>query len=50
MPVGLPGLAAACFLILGVYCIAPWCAEYPDIGSTLFPGGAVGDPGILDWL
>ena len=37
MPVGLPGLAAACF-ILGVLLYSTVVrAEYPDIGSNFFP-------------
>ena len=37
MPVGLPGLAAACF-ILGVLVYSTVVrAEYPDIGSNFFP-------------
>ncbi|EIN2941501.1 YijD family membrane protein [Escherichia coli] len=37
MPVGLPGLAAACF-ILGVPLYSTVVrAEYPDIGSNFFP-------------
>lgn len=37
LPVGLPGLAAACF-ILGVLLYSTVVrAEYPDIGSNFFP-------------
>ncbi|HCB1499794.1 uncharacterized protein DUF1422 [Klebsiella oxytoca] len=37
MPVGLPGLSAACF-ILGVLLYSTVVrAEYPDIGSNFFP-------------
>ncbi len=37
MPLGLPGLAAACF-ILGVLLYSTVVrAEYPDIGSNFFP-------------
>lgn len=37
MPVGLPGLAAACF-ILGVLVYSTVVrAEYPDLGSNFFP-------------
>ena len=48
MPVGLPGLAAACF-ILGVLLYSTVVrAEYPDIGSTS-PGSTVRHYGVLDW-
>lgn len=50
MPVGLPGLAAA-FFILGVLLYSTVVrAEYPDIGSKLLPGRSVRRDGLLDRL
>ncbi len=48
MPVGLPGTAAA-FFILGCCCTAPSCVQYPDIGSTS-SGRSVRRDGLLDRL
>ena len=48
MPVGLPGLAAACF-ILGVLLYSTVVrAEYPDIGSNFFP--AVLSVALVFWI
>ncbi|HEX4503214.1 MAG TPA: YijD family membrane protein [Scandinavium sp.] len=37
MPLGLPGLAAACFILGVLIYSAVVRAEYPDIGSNFFP-------------
>lgn len=48
MPVGLPGLAAACF-ILGVLLYSTVIrAEFPDIGSNFFP--AVLSVAMVFWI
>lgn len=48
MPVGLPGLAAACF-ILGVLLYSTVVrAEYPDIGSNFLP--AVLSVALVFWI
>ncbi|STW73725.1 inner membrane protein [Klebsiella pneumoniae] len=48
MPVGLPGLAAA-FFILGVLLYSTVVrAEYPDIGSNFFP--AVLSVAMVFWI
>jgi uncharacterized membrane protein len=47
MPVGLPGLAAACF-ILGVLYSTVVRAEYPDIGSNFLP--AVLSVALVFWI
>ncbi|MGC8400301.1 YijD family membrane protein [Enterobacter mori] len=47
MPVGLPGWPLPA-LFWASCCIAPWCAEYPDIGSNFLP--AVLSVALVFWI